>query len=158
MSDRGTMDWVAAKIGDIERIVKETGDKRLDAFTGLLSSIESSLADIVDNIERAGGAAAIEKIAEGLQRMKLPDVSFNPTIERPQVNVSATSPAVNVTNKVEPTPVQVNFEAVMPPMPDMPAPIIHVLERADIMGATWEIRIPGQYGGADRVMTLKRIA
>jgi len=66
MSDRGTMDWVAAKIGDIERIVKETGDKRLDAFTGLLSSIESSLADIVDNIERAGGAAAIEKIAEGL--------------------------------------------------------------------------------------------
>lgn len=156
MSEKGTLEWVATKIGDIERMVKDSGDKRLDAFTGLLSSIESSLADLVDNAERTGGAAAIKQIAEALKQVS---VSFNPTIERPVINVpQQAAPNVNVTNKVEPTPVQVNFEATMPPMPDMPAPIIHVMEKPETMGATWEIRIPGQYGGADRVMTLKRIA
>jgi hypothetical protein len=158
--DTGNLEFIAAKVSEIDRALKAANDERLDSFTGLLSSVESMLTDLVENIEQGGGAAAIQAIAEAMRSIKMaaPDVSVNP-----QINVSPTPidvhvpqqapPAVNV--NVEPTPVTV--EAVMPAMPAIPAPIIHMIEREQ-KGAVWEIRLPGQFGAPDRVMTITRKA
>lgn len=149
MSDRGNLEWIATKVAEIDRQLKDSNDGRLDAFTSLLSSIESSLADVVDNIERGGGAAAIEAMAEALKALKLPEASVNLPPMQVDVHVpEQKAPVVNV--QVQPTPVTV--EAVLPAQP---APIVHVTT-PDQTGATWEIRMPGMYGAPDRTMTITR--
>lgn len=153
MSTHGNLEWIAAKIGDIEKSMRSREDKRLSAFEGLLSSIESSLADVVDNVEKGGGAAAIKAMADALKTLTIaaPEVhvNVNPTPVPVTVNVpEQKAPSVNV--NVSPTPV--TFEAVMPAAA---APVIHLIKE-DPKPAKWEIRLPGQYGAPDRVMTITR--
>lgn len=144
-----SIESIAAKVDEIGRSMRASEDKRLSAFEGLLSSIESSLADLVENVEQGGGAAAIEAMASALKSISMPEVTVNvnPTPVTVQVPEQK-APTVNV--QVNPTPVTV--EAIMP---TAPAPIIHLLKE-ESKKATWEIRTPGLYGGADRVMTITR--
>lgn len=153
MSERGDIEFIAAKVSSIERSLIAANDERLDSFKGLLSSIESALADLVGNIEKGGGAAAIEAMTKAIAALRMPDVAFTaPKIEN-TVNVpQQAAPHVNV--QVNPTPITV--EAVMPAMPAMPAPVIHVMQ-PEQKGAKWKVTIPGVgYNASDRIMTIER--
>lgn len=99
---------VIARLDKLQSLVAANQDQRLDAFTGLLTSIESGLADIVENLEKGGGAAAINAIAEAISKMQLP---------APVVHTQAGPAPAPM-----PAPV-VNIEAVIPPAP---APVVHV--------------------------------
>jgi hypothetical protein len=140
MSDSNTIEWLVAKLSRLEKQMSERKDDRMDAFTSLMSSLESSLAELLAGIENGGGAASIERAAEALKSIS-PDITFSPNI-----NVAPTPIKVNV----NPTPITV--EAVMP---QQLAPVLN-FESNQKVGSTWEARIPSSFGGPDRVMTIKR--
>ena len=158
MSAEGNMEFLVAKVNGIERMLKAANDERLDSFKGLLSSIESSLADVLANMERGGGAAAIEAMSKAIGGLRMPDVNYSPPALAPVFNVppaevptlppitlSADSVAALASAM---SGLAVSVEAVMPqgqaPTTVFNAPRI----------AKWDVRIPGQYGAPDRTMTL----
>jgi hypothetical protein len=147
MAERGNLEWVAATLGQMQREMRSANDKRLDAFTTLLSSIETGMADLLENIERGGGSAAIEAMAKALGSIKMPEVTVNVNPTPIEVKVPEQTPPM-VTVQVNPTPV--TMECVMP---EMPAPTVNVTT-PDQKGATWKVTMPTQYG--DRVMTIER--
>ena len=141
----GLMSAVESSLADVTAAI-EGGAERAGEMKDMLASVESTLADVASTIESSGIAKAIESVAEALR-------AVNPTVT---VNVpQQKAPTVNV--QVNPTPVTV--EAVMPAMPAQPAPVIHIMPAPDQKGATWKVTIPGTgYGASDRVMTITRTA
>lgn len=103
----------------------------------MLSAIESTMAEIADGMSGERMAKAIEALGAAIERSA-------PTINIPK----QATPAVTV--NVNPTPITV--EAVMP---RQAAPVVNFTP-PDMKNATWEVRIPGQYGANDRVMTITR--
>lgn len=117
-----SMEQIAAQVAEINKRLQDSEDKRLDAFTTLLSSIESTLADMLENIERGGGAAAIERMAEAFQTLKLQMPEISPSIQVQPANVTVNVPKADppsVEVKVQPTPVNVQ-------VPEAKPPVIHV--------------------------------
>jgi hypothetical protein len=147
---------LVAKVQGIERMLKAANDERLDSFKELLSSIESGLADLLANVEKGGGAAAIEGMTKALSALRMPDVQFTAPAFNPTINVPAPAalPPVNLSDASVRaladalSGMQIHVEAEMPqgqaPTTVFNAPRI----------AKWDVRIPGQYGAPDRTMTL----
>ena len=156
MSDTGSLEFLVAKVKSIERVLTDAQDKRLDAFTALLSSIETGVADLIDNLEGGGGAAAIEAMTKALGALKMPEVNytapaFNPTINvpapapMPPVNLSAESVAALASALAGMT---VSVEATMP-QGEAPTTVINAPRIKN-----WRIAIPGQYGAPPREMII----
>ncbi len=152
MADTGNIEFIAAKVSSIERSLVAANDARLDSFRDLLSSIESALGDLVGNIEQGGGAQAIEAMAKALGSIRMPEINF--TAPAIAVNVpQQAAPHVNV--QVNPTPITV--EAVMPPMPAMPAPVIHIMQ-PEKKAAKFKVTVHGVgYNASDRTMTIEQV-
>lgn len=159
MSSNGDLSFIASKVSEIDKAMKAAADTRLDAFTNLLSSVENSLAEMLENIEKGGGAAAIQAMADALKSMRpadfvvnVPEIKVSPVFNVPKAEMPEL-PAL----KLAPESVQalamamagmaVNVEAVMP-QGATPATTINVPRIA-----SWEMRIKNPYG-ADRVMTI----
>lgn len=107
----------------------------------LIDSIESSLADLTampDKLEAIGRIlGAIEQgVADHAAAVSGQSLDLGPLVQA----IRALKPSVTV---------------VVPPQEPLPAPIFQL---PDMKGATWEIRMPGAYGGPDRVAILKRTA
>jgi len=153
MAEKGDLNWIAATLGSMQKDMRQANDKRLDSFTNLLSSIESSLADVVENVEKGGGAAAIEAMAKAIQSIQLsaPAVTVNVSPTPIEVNVPEQQPpTVNV--QVSPTPVTLEATLASPEVHNH----INVPPAPDSKGAKWKVTMPTQYG--DRVMTIERTA
>jgi hypothetical protein len=155
MSAQGNLDWIAAKVGDIERQMRKDQDKRLEAFTSLLSSIESSLADVVQNIESGKGDEAIKTMAEAIGKLQIPAPQINVNVSPTPITVSAAEqPAPQVNVQVSPTPVTIENK-----VPQSPAPVVNIVAPQMDVDAVWELRIPGVgFRAEDRVVTIKRIS
>lgn len=130
------MESIAAALKRIDGQLAEANDRRLDAFKGLLSSIESSLADLLEVVSAGGGEAALKTMAEALRDMKFPE---------PQVHV-------HVPEQKAPT---VMVEAVIP---QAPAPVVHVMPGKDLpRPKSFRLVIQGAHGGPDREATITPI-
>lgn len=110
---------------------------RMQGVERLLSALEAGVADAVEALGKRDDAA-LDRIAQAIGLIRMPDVNLAPTFNVPQPVVQVAAPEVHV-------------EAVLPPVP---APVVHIMPEPK--GATWELRIKGSYGGPDRVMTLTR--
>lgn len=158
MSANGNLEFIAAKVSEIDRALKAANDEKLDRFTSLLSSLESTASDLLDNSERGGGAAAIkamteamsgfaEKLAAAVAAMKPPDVNVTPTFNTPQQqpltlaqdSVRALAAAFQ--------DIQINVEASMP---QGAAP--NVVFNAP-QAVSWELRQKMPYG-PDKIITV----
>jgi hypothetical protein len=149
-----TIEALATKIDALTTGMQEANDKRLESFTALLSSIEMTLAEMLENIESGGGAAAIQAMASAMRDLKIstPDVTVTPQITvQPATVQIQTMPAPMVQVNVDPTPIEMHAT-----IPAAPAPIIHLIER-EPTEARWEITIPSTYG-PPKVMTIVRKA
>ncbi len=158
-ADRGNIEYLVAKVQSMENMLKAANDERLEKFTGLLSSLESTASDLLENSEQGGGAAAIkamteamtgfaEKLAAAIAAMRPPDVNVTPTFNAPQQQPVALSDGSIGKLADAFRDLQINVEAVMP---QGSAPTV-VFNAPRI--AAWELRIPGQYGAADRIMKI----
>ena len=106
---------------------------------GVDEEISASLIEICEAIKSGGGSAAISAAIGGL--------SLAPVIQN-RIEVSPTPIQV----EVSPTPIRVEVK-----VPPQPAPNI-VFNAPDTMaGASWEVRLPGQFGQPDRVAQIKRL-
>lgn len=132
-----------------------------DANEALLGELSAALSDIVAALERRDGndeiasalsdlVVAIEKrdgghaeLIEAIRSIRMPEVNV-----APQINVQPTP--VRVENKVSVSPTPITVEAIIPPAP---APIVQFAP-APAAPVAWEIRIAGQYGAPDRVVTM----
>jgi hypothetical protein len=146
-------DTLASKIDEIAEQLQTSQDQRLEAFTSLLGSIESTLADLLENIENGGGAAAIDAMAKALGTLKMaaPDVKVTNEVRAPAVTVNVPKQAAPVINNhipEQPAPVVHNH------MPAAAAPIIHLME-APQKNATWKITKHNEYG-PPTVLTITR--
>lgn len=148
----GDIEFLVATVKDIQRQMQANGDARLDAFTGLLSSVETGLAELIENIEKGGGAQAIEAMANALRDIKMPEVTVNVSPTPIEVKVpEQKTPTVNV--QVHPTPVTV--EAVMP---EQPTPVVHNNITLPDPSGKWKITIPGVgYNAQDRVGYIEKV-
>lgn len=118
---------------------------RVAQHEAFLAELNTALADIVAALENGTTGVTIAEAIRSLRlRVDAPTVNVTPTI-----NVQPTP--VTVENRVEPTPVTV--EAILPAVP---APIVHIMPAPKAEPSVWEIRIRGQYGAPDRVMTITR--
>ncbi|MFM7026041.1 MAG: hypothetical protein ACKOWC_08300 [Limnohabitans sp.] len=136
----------------LEQQATKDSDRSMTAFKALLSSIESSLADVVEAMTRDDDESPMLALAEAIKGLKLqaPEVTVNPQITVQPAAVSVAAPAVKV--EVNPTPITV--EAVMP---QQPAPVIHMMPAQEQGACEWEIRVPGAYHGVpDRVLTITK--
>jgi hypothetical protein len=134
-SQHSTMERLMANVDTLMSRAKDA--PAMQGIESMLSAIESTMAEMADSLNSARMTQALEALGACIERAA------------PVVNVpKQPTPVVNV--NVSPTPITV--EAVMP---RQAAPIVTV-NMPDNKKATWEVRIPGKYGAADRVMTIKR--
>lgn len=122
----------------VAALEKLSANERHEASQQAFLAIETGLADIAVALEQQ---IDLSPVVEAIRSLKL---------EAPAVTVA---PQINV----HPTPVtiapaQVTLEAVIPPAA---TPVVHIMPSTEA-GATWEVRIPGQYGAPGRVMTIVR--
>ncbi len=163
MNDKGDLAFIAALTSRMAQ--------QQTAATSLLSTLESTSADIVKGLESTATPDAIKGVMGAMNAIEsaLADVvkhleqlasrqdapaDFSPLADALRsINLTPQAiPAPAVTVNVEPTPITV--EAVMPPMP--PAQI-HLMR--DDKTAVWEIKVPGShYGAPDRILTITRKA
>lgn len=142
--------------------------KQQEAFTGLTSALESSLADVAASLDKPAVAQALGAIESALADLvgavaRDPDTKAIEGIAAAiaalklgvTVNVpEGKAPVVNV--QVQPTPITV--EAVMPTI-EIPAPVLHFMPAPPAALGTWEVTIPGEgYNAPNRKMTIKRLA
>ena len=138
----------------LEQKAAKDSDRSMAAFKVLLSSIESSLADVVEAMTRDDDESPMLALAEAIKGLKLqaPEVTVSPQITVQPAAVTVRPPDVKVS--VQPTPITV--EAVMP---QQPAPVIHMMPAPEQGACEWEIRVPGAYyGEPDRVLTITKRA
>lgn len=116
----------------------------------LVTELSSALADMVVAVQAQMGPA--EEISATLVEMLQAMRDRKPGVDTAALlaalkSLRITAPEVKVINDVHPTPIQ---NIVQPAAVHfMPAP-------ADKSESVWEIRIPGQYGAPDRVMTITK--
>lgn len=128
---------------DLQVTTEETGlaplFRRLEALNDegkfreelkdVIAQLGQAVTDLVAHIESSDPKAAAEQLAKALGAIKL---------AAPQVTV-------------EP---KIALECSIPPAP---APVIHLIDRPS-GDETWEVRIKGAFGAADKVMTITRRA
>ena len=169
MNDKGDLAFIAALTSRMAQ--------QQTATAALLSTLESTSADIVKGLESTATPDAIKGVMSAMNAIEsaLADVvtnlsamtkrehtpaDFGPLVEALRaINLTPQAmPAAAVTVNVEPTPVTV--EAIMPPMPPMPPAQIHLLksDAPSQIGATYEVELPSLYGGEPRKMIIKRTA
>ena len=124
-------------------------------ITGLVSGVESGLADLVGALENSDISTRISAVVSVLSSIESALSDLVAGSERAPLDLGplvAAIKALKPTVTVEPTPITV--EAVMP---EQAAPVIHNnITLPDQKGAQWEVRIPGANGGKDKVMTITR--
>lgn len=115
-------------MNDIAQVLRDQQQQ----MTQVLGAIEQSLADAVAAGERRGAATeAIENtLAELLVELERTGIASQ--IERVAEMIVRARPVVQV---------------------NVAAPVVHVVQPVE---ASWEVRIPGQRGEPDRVMTITR--
>lgn len=143
--------------------------KQQEAFTGLTSALESSLADVAASLDKPAVAQALGAIESALADLvgavaRDPDTKaidgIAAAIAALKLGVTVNVPegkAPVVNNQVHPTPITI--EAVMPPSP---APVLHFLPAPpapEQKPRKWKVTIPGSgYNAPDRVMTIEQLA
>lgn len=142
---RGIIAQLVGVLNDAQAAAKTETDGKLDAFERLMSEVSNSLADIAAALDSADGTQAL---ADAVRSIKL-KVDAPAVTVSPQITVSPTP--VTVQNQVDVQPTPITVEAVLPPVP---APIVHFTQRDPV---AYEVRIAGQYGAPDRVMTITPI-
>lgn len=124
-----------------------TPEQKIEAFETLMGEVSSALADVVATLHKRSENSALDEIASALadlagaleKRQPIEDMVAALKVLRIE------APAVNIT--VAPTPIQNMIQPSAVKVEIMPA---------DNKNATWEVTVPGRYGAADRVMTIKR--
>lgn len=156
MADKGNTDFIAAVTSELRA--------QREALMSVVSSLESTMADVAKAIESGKGVdmkpqleaieSALADVAGGLgsdAAAKAIDRAVAAITKiSPQINVTA--PPVNV--QVSPTPI--NVEAVMPQMPQQLPPVVH-FHTPEQASTKWKIRIEGGWL-PPRTATIERIA
>lgn len=131
------IDFVAATVSEIRKSLKAAND-----------AANFRLAELAQNLEDSGAAAAIDKLTEAIAAQ----TKAIEALSSPGVNFTAPATTVNVPQQaapvinIEPTPITVECT-----MPQGPAPTA-VFNAPRI--ASWEMRMKGSYGGPDRVIQM----
>ena len=127
-----------------------------DAIAGLVSGVESSLADLVGVLEKADTGTRISAVVSVLSSIESALADLVAGVDRPALDLAPLVAAIkafkpSVTVQPAKAAVQVNVE---------PTPVTieahNHITIPEQKGAQWEVRIPSGNGGRDKVMTITR--
>ena len=120
-----------------------TPEQKIEGFQTLMAEVSAALADVVTAMQEKRENSSMEEISSSLA-----DIAV--IMEKGRAGAGLKD-MIDAIKAIRPPAVNVNNEIKV-----IPSEVIVQVMPADNKGATWEVTVPGKYGAADRVMTIKR--